>query len=111
MQVIRRHLLAQAVVLPHGREEVGPVVVGQHDGDRLLEVGPPRIAQGPNGARGVGDVRVAEQHEGVQTLLVHDPVHPLHALALHAGEVRRGGDGRRWGFGHQPGGHQSSTPR
>ena len=111
MEVIRRHLLAQAIVLPHRGEEVRTFVIAQNQSDRLLEVRPARIAQGPDGSRGVGDVGVAEQHQGVQPLLLHDRLHALHALPLHPGEVRHCGNTRRWGLGHQPCGHQSATPR
>ena len=111
VEVIRRHLLPQTVVLAHGGEEVRPLVAGHDNGDRLLEVGPARIAQRPDRPGGIRDICVAEQHESAQPVLCHDRLQALHALALHAGEVRGGGDPRRWRLRHQPGRHQSPTPR
>ena len=98
--------------LAHRGEQVRPLVVGQHDGDRLLEVGPARVGQRPDRAGGVDDVGVAEEHEGVDALVAHrrrGPVRVRSRCIRPRSGV--GGDAARRRRRHQPGRHQPSSPR
>ena len=93
------------------REQVGRLVVGEHDGDRALDVAPPGVAQRPGGPGGVGDVAVAQQHQRVDALLRHRRPEPGAALAPHARDVGLGREVERAGGegGRRP--HQESRPR
>lgn len=92
-------------------EQVGKVVVDQHDGHWTLDVAAPRVAQRPVGPGGVGHVAVVEQDQGVDTLVGHERSQPGPAIAAHPRQVghRRQVQTRR-GQG-ELGAHQRSRPR
>ena len=92
-------------------EQVRPLVVGQHDGHGLFEVGPTGIRQRPDGAGGVDDVGVAEQHQGVEPLSGQQRPEAVEALPLHPSKVGRVRDAGGRGHRHEAGRHQPSSPR
>jgi len=111
VQMIWRQLCPEAVVLTDRREEMRPFVVGQHHGNGLLEVGPSRVGQGPDRARRIDDVGVAQQSERVEPLLSHQATNTRQTVLLHPACVGDLGDACRRDGRHQARRRHSSIPR
>jgi hypothetical protein len=92
MQVIRGQLRLVRGALAKRQEQMRPFVVGDHHGDRPLDVGQTGVPQRPAGPGGVDHRAVAEQDHRINTALGHRRAQPGPCLATHAGQVRRFGN-------------------
>ena len=109
VHVVGGHFRLGYRTFAHRHEQVRMLVIGEHDGNRALDVGEAGIEQPPAGTGGVHHVAVAEQDERVDALLLHGVAQSGTAFAVHARHIRKvrnleGGATRCRDRGH-------STPR
>ena len=71
-------------------EQAGPVLAGDHDGDRPLEHGVGHVDAPHRLPGGVADVRGVQQHGRLDPLLGHRRLQAGVALAAHPPRVDRG---------------------